>query len=68
MTTIKTVLLIGFLMFFTQNSFAWDGPGYGHNGSQHHRYIRNPDLTLVSGMDTIDSRVLIAGPGCPNSN
>lgn len=64
MMTIKTVLLIGFLMFFTQNSFAWDG---GHDRGHHHEF-RNPDLTLVSGMDTIDSRVLIAGPGCPNSN
>jgi len=54
------------LMFLPKNSYAWDGDHHQQNhGRDHYRraYYHapcNPDLTLVTGMDDIDNRVLIA--------
>ena len=56
-------LALIFLAFLPQASYAFDDQ-HGHNDRDHHRHglhsHANPDLTLVSGMDTIDARVLIA--------
>ena len=44
------------LLIFLPKAYASD-EGHARHGEHSHR---NPDLTLVSGMDNIDSRVLIA--------
>jgi hypothetical protein len=56
---ILSVFAITVLIFSPRMSYAWDhGHEYVHRHSFHLHC--NPDLTLVSGMDTIDSKVLIA--------
>jgi len=59
-------IALGLMVFLPKTSYAWgDDHQVRDDGRSHHehgyRAHRNPDLTLVSGMDTIDRRVLIAG-------
>jgi hypothetical protein len=60
-------LTLSLFVFLPKISFAWEDQHGRDNGRSHHehgyRLHANPDLTLVTGMDTIDRRVLIAsGP------
>ena len=52
-------LTFALVVFLPKVSYA-----YSHHRHGHH-YHANPDLTLVTGMDNIDSRVLIAGDPDP---
>ena len=58
-------MILGLLVLLPRASYAWgedhDRGHQGHGGYSH----RNPDLTLISGMDTIDRRVLIAADPDP---
>jgi hypothetical protein len=61
------LLTLAVLLLLPRTSYAaWEDQhgrdhGRGHHGYGFHAHA-NPDLTLVSGMEDIDSRVLIAGP------
>jgi len=65
--------MVVFPVFLPKVSYAWeDQQGHGQHGrgsdSAYHRHDHhshaNPDLTLVTGMDDIDTRVLVdADPG-----
>jgi hypothetical protein len=56
-------LIITFLMFMPKVSYAWGDRHDRDRGRGHHEHgycsHANPDLTLVSGMDDIDTRVLV---------
>ena len=56
---ISVIFLALTLVFLPKASYAW---GDRHRFHSH----RNPDLTLVTGMDNIDSRVLIASDSSCN--
>jgi len=62
-------LVLVLLVFLPKTSYAWGGQHGRDDGRAHDRHgvhsHANPDLTLVTGMDNIDSRVLIAADPDP---
>ncbi len=64
-------LALALLVFLPKVSYAWQDQYGRDDGRALHRHsfhsYANPDLTLVTGMDNIDSRVLIASGPDPSS-
>lgn len=61
--TIKVPVLLAILVILPIGSNVWADQNRHDEGRSHHShgayFHANPDLTLVSGMDSIDSKVLV---------